>query len=218
MQEYDVRSTLSFSKHSSSTFPQTKRSSKLGHLVDLRRNNQLTEHDCNEHNNPGTTNADPAQHIAGKKGLCMSDCSQIYHCLEMADEQSIQLLPINLGFWTFAYKRSPRDHNRSPWAFNSFVPEHLDAVVKPDRCAQYVADLGIAANTTDEMVQNIELVFHCIEKAGLKLSIDESSFAWEIDLSGNTISSQRKEPIKKRIENYLKLGNFPSQWYPYKAK
>ena len=35
---------------------------------------------------------DAAQHMAGKKYFCKLDCSQAYHCIPMADEQSIQLL------------------------------------------------------------------------------------------------------------------------------
>ena len=34
--------------------------------------------------------------------------------------------------------------------------EYLDPVVKADQCAQYVDDIGIAANSAPELVRNIK--------------------------------------------------------------
>ena len=77
--------------------------------------------------------------------------------------------------------------NRSLSAGNSFVWEHFDPVVKADRCAQYVDDIGIAIHTAEEYVddkyvddigiasrtteKNIELVFKHIELTSLKPSM-----------------------------------------------
>ena len=49
--------------------------------------------------------------------------------------------------------------------------EYLDPVVKADQCAQYVGDIGIAANNDTDLTRNLRAVFKCIRQAGLKLTI-----------------------------------------------
>ena len=48
---------------------------------------------------------DAAQHLAGKLVFCKLDCSQAYHCLQMADQRSVEMLAFNFASRTFAYKR-----------------------------------------------------------------------------------------------------------------
>ena len=43
--------------------------------------------------------------------------------------------------------------------------EYLDPVVKTDQCAQYVEDIGIAANNATDLTWNIRAVFKCIRQA-----------------------------------------------------
>ena len=88
MQEYGIITTLPYSKYSSTIFAQRKPNGKLRILVDLRRINHLLKNDYNQQNHPVMTMA--AQHMAGKRYFCKLDCSQAYHCLQMADEQSVQ--------------------------------------------------------------------------------------------------------------------------------
>ena len=64
----------------------------------------------------------------------------------MADQRSVEMLAFNFASRTFAYKRLAQGLNRSVSAFSSFMREYLDSVVKVDQCAQYVDDIGIAAN------------------------------------------------------------------------
>ena len=40
--------------------------------------------------------------------------------------------------------------------------EYLHPVVKADQCAQYVDDLGIAANNATDLTRKIRAVFKCI--------------------------------------------------------
>ena len=123
----------------------------------------------------------------------------------MADEQSIQLLSLNLGSRTFAFLRLAQGLNRSSSAFTSVVRESLDPLVKADRSAQYVDDIGIAANTPDELIENLELVFQQLSKAGLKLSMNKCEFGQQqIEYLGKSISSTGIAPINKRITEYLK--------------
>ena len=122
----------------------------------------------------------------------------------MADEQSVQLLSFNFGSRTFAFLRLAQGPNRSLSAFTSVVREYLDPLVKADRCAQYVDDIGIAAHSPEELINNLELVFQQLNKAGLKLSMSKCEFGRkQIEYLGKTISSTGIAPIEKRVTNYL---------------
>ena len=210
MQEYGIITTLPYSKYSSPIFAQRKPNGKLRILVDLRRINHLLKNDYNQHNHPVTTIADAAQHMAGKKYFCKLDCSQAYHCLQMADEQSIQLLAFNFGSRTFAYLRLAQGLNRSLSAFNSTIREYLDALVKADKCAQYVDDIGVAAHNMDELVANIEAVFQQIQKAGLKLSMSKCAFGHpKIEFLGRSMTTKGVAPLEKRIDDFLKKLKLP---------
>ena len=61
-------------------------------------------------------------------------------------------------------------------AFSSFMREYLDPVVKADQCAQYVDDIGIAANNATDLTRNIRAVLKFIHPAGLKLTIEKCHF------------------------------------------
>ena len=110
--------------------------------------------------------SDAAQHMAGKEYFCKLDCSQVYHCIQMADEQSVQLLSLNFGSTTFAYERSTQDINRSLSAFISRIRENLDPAVRTDRCALYVEDFGAAAHTSSDLIENLDTCFHKLKKQG----------------------------------------------------
>ena len=63
------------------------------------------KNDYSEDNQPITTIAAAAQQMAGKVKFCTLECSQSYHCIAIADEQSIQLLSFTFGMRTFAFLR-----------------------------------------------------------------------------------------------------------------
>ena len=122
----------------------------------------------------------------------------------MADEQSVQLLSFIFGSRTFAFLRLAQGFNRSLSAFTSVVREYLDPLVKADRCAQYVDDIGIAAHTPEELINNLELVFQQLNKAGLKLSMSKCEFGQkQTEYLGKTISSTGIAPIEQRVTDYL---------------
>ena len=134
----------------------------------------------------------------GKTLFCKLDCSHAYHCLQMADQQSIELLAFNFASRTFAYRRLAQGLSRSLSAFSSFIREYLDPVVKADQCAQYIDDIGIAANTPEQLIKNLRTVFQCLRtifqclrKAGLRLSMAKCHFGvQEVDFLGRTITTQ----------------------------
>ena len=88
--------------------------------------------------------------------------------------------------------------------------EYLDPVVKADQCAQYVDDIGIAANNATDHIRNIREVFQCIRNAGLKLTIEKCHFGVrQAEFFGRTISSEGVSPQSDRIPNFLNKLKFP---------
>ena len=92
LHRYGIITTLPFSKYASPIFAQKKPNGKLRLLVDLRKINNLISDDYINKNHPVSTLTDAAQHMAGKKLFCKFDCSQAYHCLQMADHGTLKCL------------------------------------------------------------------------------------------------------------------------------
>ena len=205
LHKYGIITTLPFSKYASPIFAQKKPNGKLRLLVDLRKINNLISDDYINNNHPVSTITDAAQHMAGKKLFCKLDCSQAYHCLPMADQRSVEMLAFN-----FAYRRLAQGLSRALSAFSSFMREYLDKVIKADQCAQYVDDIGIAANDADHLIKNLKATFECIRHAGFKLTMHKCHFgATEIDFLGRTITPEGVKPQKERITNFLEKTKFP---------
>ena len=88
--------------------------------------------------------------------------------------------------------------------------EYLDKVIKADQCAQYVDDIGIAANDAEQLINNLRATFQCIQKAGLKLTMHKCHFgATEIDFLGRTITPAGVRPQRPRVQNFLENTKFP---------
>ena len=88
--------------------------------------------------------------------------------------------------------------------------EYLDPVVKADQCAQYVDDIGIAANNATDLTRNFRAVFKCIRNAGLKLTIEKCHFGVrQVEFLGRTISSEGVLPQSHKIQNFLNKLKFP---------
>ena len=93
---------------------------------------------------------------------------------------------------------------------SSFIREYLDPVIKADQCAQYVDDIGIAADTPEQLFKNMQAVFQCLRKAGLKLSMAKCHFGvQEIDFLGRTITTKGVAPQKQKITKFLEKVKFP---------
>ena len=88
--------------------------------------------------------------------------------------------------------------------------EYLDKVIKADQCAQYVDDIGIAANDADHLITNLRATLKCIQEAGLKLTMHKCHFgAKKIDFLGRTITPQGVKPQKQNVQNFLEKTKFP---------
>ena len=212
MHKYGIITVLPFSKNASPNFAQREPNGKLCLLVDLRKITTLIADEYTNKNHPVSTLSDAAQHLAGKSLFCKFDCSQAYHCLQMADQWSVQMLVFNFATKTFAYMRLTQGLSRSVSVFSSFMREYLDPVVKADQCAQYVDDIGIAANNATDFTRNIRAVFQGIRNAGLKLTIEKCLFGVrQVEILGRTISSEGVSPQSHRFENSYINWNSPNR-------
>ena len=210
MHKHGIITVLPFSKYASPVFEQTKPNGKLRLLVDLRKINTLIADDYTNNFHPVSTLSNAAKHLAGKSLFCKLDCSQAYHCLQMADQRSVEMLAFNFASRTFAYKRLAQGLSRSVSAFSGCMREYLDPVVKADQCAQYVDDIGIADNNATDLTRNNRAVFKCIRQAGLKLTIEKCHFGVrQVEFLGRTISSEGVSPQTHKIQNFLNKLRFP---------
>ena len=210
LHKYGIITTLPFSKYASPIFAQRKPNGRLRVLVDLRKINNLITEDYTNNNHPVRTLSDAAQHMAGKKLFSKLDCSQAYHCRQMADYQSIQMLAFNCASRTFAYRRLAQGLRRSFSAFLGFMSENLDRAVKADQCAQYVDDIGIAANDTKQYCINIKTVFECIRNAGPKLSMSKCHFGVkQVDFLGRTITPNGVASQADKVTDFLSKFRLP---------
>ena len=207
---YGIFNTLPFCKCASPISAQRKPNCKLFLLVDLREINNLISDDYIKNNHPVSTLTDAAQHMAGKTFFCRLDCFQAYHCLQMADQRSVEMLAFNLACRTFAYRELGQNFNRSLSAFSSCMRECLDPVIKADQCAQYVNDIGIAANSSEQLITNLRAVFKCIQNEGLKLCRTKRHLGTkEVDFFGRSITPNAVTPQKQKIVNFLEKDKFP---------
>ena len=235
MHKYGIIRVLPFSKYASTIFAQRKPNGKLRLFVELRKINSLIADDYTNNNHPVSTLSDAAQHLAGKSLFCKLDCSQAYHCLQMADKRSVEMLAFNFSSRTFASTRLAQGLSRSVSAFSSFMREYLDPVVKADQCAQYVDDIGIAANNATHITRNIRAVFKCIRQPGLKLTIEKChSGVRQVEILGRTISPEGISPqarknqkfldklrlpkLKKALQRYLGFVNYYRNYIPRMAE
>ena len=97
MQKYAIITVLPFSKYASPIFVQRKPNGKLRLLVGLRKINTLISDGYTNINHPVSTLSDTVQHLAGKSLFCKLDCSEAYHCLQMADQRSVEMLAFNFA-------------------------------------------------------------------------------------------------------------------------
>ena len=132
MHMYGFITVLPFSKYASPIFAQRKPNGKLRLLVDHRKINSLIADDYTNKNHLVSTLSDAAQHLAGKSLICKLDCSDVYHCLRMAGQRSVEMLAFRFASRTFAYNTLAQSLSRSVSAYSSFRCEYLDPFVKAD--------------------------------------------------------------------------------------
>ena len=210
MHYYNLITTLSHSKYSSPVFAQRKSSGRLRILIDLRRINHLLRNDYINSNFPISNMSDATNHFAGKKFLNKLDCSQAYHCVQMADDLSVQLLSFNFASRTYAYKCLAQGLSKSVTGFSSFVRHYLDQCLAANICTQYMDDIGSGVEKFEELVPNLRKIFECIRKSGLKLSPNKCQFGvQQITFLGKVITPAGIQPERERIKKFLSKLTMP---------
>ena len=174
--KYDIITTLPFINYASLIIAQQKPNRKLRLLVDLKKINNLISDDYINNNHPVGTMADAAQHMTEKKLFCRVHCSQAYHCLDMADHRSMELLAFNFASQLFEYIRLTQGLSRSRSAFSSFFRDNFHPLMKADQCLEYVDNIGIAANIPQQLLRNLKAVFACTQRGGLNLALAKCHF------------------------------------------
>ena len=82
--------------------------------------------------------------------------------------------------------------------------EYLDRAIKADHCAQYVIDIGIAANDAKQLCANIRTDFECIRNAVLKLTMSKCHFGVkQVDFLGRTITPAGVAPQADKVKDFF---------------
>ena len=186
MHYYGLITSLSHSKYSSPLFAHRKPSGYLRMLIDLRRINHSLKND----------------YINSNFSIKL-DCSQAYHCVQMADDLSVQLLAFNFGLRTYAYKCLAQGLSKSVMGFGSFIRHYLDPCLAADLSTHFMDDIGSAVNNFDELIPTLSKIFECVRKSGLKLSPSKC------EILGNIILSARISPEQEKILTFLKKIKMP---------
>ena len=82
--------------------------------------------------------------------------------------------------------------------------DYLDKAIKADQCAQYVDDIGIAANYSTQHCIFNKTVFECIRNAGLKLTMAKHHFGVkQVDFLGLTITSEGVSFQTEKVKQFF---------------
>ena len=128
---------------------------------------------------------------------------QKHHCLQIADQRSIEMLAFNFASHTLAYRRLAQGLSRALSAFSSLMREYLDKFIEGDQCVKYVDDIGIAAKDADHLIGNLRATFKCIQEAGLELTMHNCHFGATEKFLGQTVTPQGVKPHKQNVQNFL---------------
>ena len=180
-------------------------------LLDLSRLNHLLRHDYLNSNFPISNMTDATNHFAGKKLFCKMDCSQAYHCVQMADDLSVQLLAFNFTSRTFAYTCLAQGLNKSVTGFSSFVKHYLDPSLAANLCTQFMEDIAAGVDEFDELIPVLRKIFDCLRASGLKLSAHKCEFGTaKIDYLGSTITPKGISPESAKFTKFLEQIRMPN--------
>ena len=138
---YGLKTTLSHSRYSSPLVAQRKNSGRLKLLIDLRKVNHLLQNDYVNTNIPISNMRDAKNYFAMKKFFTNLDCSQLYHCVQMADDITVQLLAFNFASKTYANKCLAQELNKSKTGFSSFIRHYLSPCLASGNCTKFIDDI-----------------------------------------------------------------------------
>ena len=184
-------------------------SGKLQIFIDLRRVNHLLKNDYHSTNFLISNIADATSHFAGKT-FTKRDCSQAYHCVQMADDTSIQLFAFIFSSSTYTYKCLAQGLSKSVTVFSSFIRHYLDHCLAACICTQFMEDIGSAVTEFSHLLPILRKIFDCIRRSRLKLSPEKFKIASQsIKLLGSTITNEAISSQAEKIKQFLKKITMP---------
>ena len=133
-------------------FVQRKSSGQQRILIQLRRINLLLRHDSLNINLPFSFLTDTTNHFAGKSLFCRPDCSQVYPCVHMAIDLSVQLLAFNFAPRTIAYNYPAEGLNESFMGFSCSVRRYFDPCFTTNVYTKFIDDFAAGVDNFDEMM------------------------------------------------------------------
>ena len=211
LQYFNIITTLSHSKYSSPIIVHRESSGKLRILFDLRRVNHLLRHEYLNSYFPISNKTDATNHFTGKNLFCKLDCSQAYHCVQMADDLQNQLLAFNFACRTFAYNCLAQGLNKSVTGFSSFVKHYLDPCLAAKVCTQFMDSTAAGVKNFDEKIPALRKIFDCLRESGLKFSAHKCEFGTtKIDYLGSTVTPKGLSPESTKIEKFLGQIRMPN--------
>ena len=177
----------------------------MRNLIDLRRVNHLLRNDYSDNNFLISNITDAVIHFAGNTLFTKLGCSQAYHCVQMVDPLSVQLLSLNFASRSYAYTRLAQGINKSLTRFSSFVRSFLHSCLAANLCTQFMDDIGCEVETFEQMIPTLRQRFDCLRNSGLLLTPDKCEFGMtSINFLGNTITPRGLIPGTEKIEKFLK--------------
>ena len=178
--------------------------------LDLRRVNHLLRHDIFYCSFPISIVTDVTNRFAGKNLFCKLDCSQAYHCVQMADDFSVQLLAFKFASRTFPSNCLAGGLIKSVTVFRTFLKHYLDPCLAANVCTHVVDDIAAGVKNFDEMIPALRKKSDCRRESGSKLSAHKCKFGTiKIDYSGSTITPKGFSHESAKIENFLRQIKMP---------
>ena len=139
------------------------------------------------------------------------DCSEAYHCVQIADDLSVQLLGFNFASRAIAYNCLAQGLNKSVAGFSSFIKHFLDPCLAAIVCMQFMDDIAAAVSSFDEMITALGKLFDCLRQSGLKLSARKCEYGTiKIDCLGSTVAPKGIPTESAKIGNFLGQIRMPN--------
>ena len=146
-----------------------------------------------------------------KNLFCKLDCSQAYHCVQNADELSVQNLAFNIESRTLAYICFAQGLNKSVARFSSFVKHYLDPCLAAKVCTHFKDDIAAGVNNFDEIIPALRKIFDCLKESGLKLSVQKCEFGKsKISYLSSTITPKGISPGIAEVEKIFGQIRMPN--------
>ena len=98
-------------------------------------------------------------HFAGKTLVTKLDRSEAYHCVQIAEPFSGQLLSFNFTSRTCDYTRLAQSLNKPMTGFSCCVRSYRDSCLAANLCIHSMDHIGCGVATFEQMVPTLRQIF-----------------------------------------------------------